>query len=344
MNRGRSVLLGIKSVVAIIVIAAVLCGVARGAFTGDEQKAVKAVKMVKPSVVSIQPLRIGSSKPGLGSGVIISPDGYIITNAHVVKGANTIRVFLHSGEFYSARVWRASPTRDLAILKITPKNKLPVPRFGDSNKLELGQMAIAIGNPMRFSWTVTIGTISALNRDLRVNGVNYTDLIQTDVHINPGSSGGALVNSSGEVIGINTLVYTGEGTGVKHVSGLSFAIPINDALSIAKDLIKTRSKASERPWLGLSVKELTRQDAEMYDYVPRSGLYVQSVVVHGPAARAGIQSGDVVTRVDTQPIRQKSDLAKVMQGVRIGQTLEVEVWYQGKKKRVVKVVVEGISQ
>jgi len=249
---------------ALAVALAILTGCALGAFAGDEQKAIKAVKMVKPSVVSIQPLRLGASKPGLGSGVIVSPDGYIITNAHVVKGANTIRVYLSNGEFYSARVWRASPTRDLAVLKINPKAKTPVPRFGDSNRLELGQMAIAIGNPMRFSWTVTVGAISALNRDVRANGVNYTDLIQTDVHINPGSSGGALVNSSGEVIGITTLVYTGERTGVTHVEGLSFAIPINDALSIAKDLIKTRSKAANRPWPGLSVRVLTRQDKNSY--------------------------------------------------------------------------------
>ncbi|MBI2252281.1 MAG: trypsin-like peptidase domain-containing protein, partial [Armatimonadetes bacterium] len=193
-----------------------------------EVQIIEAIKKVRDAVVSINTYSYGEEIQGIGSGVILTHDGYILTNAHVIKKARNIIIMLSSGEKYPANLIKASADQDLAILKINSNKSLPIPQFGDSDKLQLGQIAIAIGNPMHFEWTVTSGVVSALGRKINYKGITYENLIQTDAAINPGNSGGALINSAGEVIGINTLVYTG--SVYTHAQGLSFAIPIKAAL------------------------------------------------------------------------------------------------------------------
>jgi serine protease Do len=271
----------------------------------------------------------------------MSEDGYILTNTHVIRDAKTITVTFSNGKKLNAVITRASPDRDLAVIKVNAQG-LPVPKFGDSAKLRLGQMAIAIGNPLRFSWTVTTGCVSALNRDIKAKGILYRDLIQTDAAINPGSSGGALVNSKGEVIGINTLVFTG-GTKYQHVAGLSFAIPINEARRTADYLIKGKQAAVPKPWIGINGVDVTEDVAEAYDLPVKTGVLVDSVVAFGPAAKAGIEPGDILTEMNGQLVRSVEGLKALLNTTRPGEQIEFMVWHQGRKSRV-KVTVEQLSQ
>ncbi|MDQ7822745.1 MAG: trypsin-like peptidase domain-containing protein [Candidatus Eremiobacteraeota bacterium] len=312
-----------------------------GAIPGQEEYIINAVKSVKPSVVTIATMSAESGKEGGGSGVILTKDGYIITNSHVVQGAKTIQVTLASGKKFSGFIVRAAKDRDLAVIKISA-NGIPVPRFGDSSKLQLGQVAIAIGNPLKFSWTVSAGCISALNRDVKAKGVFYRDLIQTDAAINPGSSGGALVNSKGEVIGINTLVYTGTSE-FPHAVGLGFAIPINGALETAKYLMKGEVQASPKPWVGISAVTLTKETAEAYDLPVKFGVLVDNIVQYGPAKKAGITPGDVITEINSQRIVSVEDFKAVLNGFSPGQMIELTLWHLGKKKKVT-LTVEHLSQ
>jgi S1-C subfamily serine protease len=307
----------------------------------SEEQVIRAVEKVKPSVVNISTTGSGPSSEGGGSGVIISGDGFILTNTHVIYGARTIKVSLSDGRKFSAFVVRASSNRDLAVIRINSSG-LPVPSFGNSDRLRLGQAAIAIGNPLKFSWTVTVGCVSAMNRDLPAKGILYRDLIQTDAAINPGSSGGALVNSRGEVIGINTLVLAGTPQ-YSHVVGLNFAIPINSALSTAKVLMADQSKASPKPWIGISGKTLTAEIADTCDLPAKKGVLVENVTVNGPAAAAGILPGDMITEVDGQVLHNVEELKAKLGGLSPGSVIEFTVWHGGKKKKV-KVTVDHLSQ
>lgn len=305
-----------------------------------EKLVIEAVKKAKPCVVNIT-VRTSASKEGGGSGVIISADGFILTNTHVVQDAKTIQVMLSNGKKYSAYLVRAASDRDLAVIKVNTSG-LPVPRLGDSSRLQLGQTVIAIGNPLKFSWTVTKGIVSALNRDVQASKVLYRDLIQTDAAINPGSSGGALVNLDGELVGINTLVYTGTPS-YSHAVGLSFAIPINQAMDTAKQLMKGKVKATPKPWLGISAVNVTKEMAEAYDFPVKSGVLVDSVTEFGPAAKGGIQAGDIITEINSQKILSVEDLKAMLNGFTPGSVIELTVWHQGKKKKV-NVTVEHLSQ
>jgi serine protease Do len=307
----------------------------------NEEQVIAAVKKIKPCVVNIATMGGDGGKEGGGSGVIISRDGYILTNTHVIQGAKTITVSLSNGKKFSAFIVRAASDRDLAVIKINC-GSLPVPTFGDSSSLQLGQTAIAIGNPLKFSWSVTLGCISALNRDVKAKGILYRDLIQTDAAINPGSSGGALVNSKGEVIGINTLVYTGTPQ-YTHAIGLSFAIPSNVAMSTAKFLMKGEVQATPKPWIGISGVSLTKDTAEVYDLPIKSGILVDNVVAYGPAAKAGILAGDVITEVNNQKVISVEDFKALLNGYAPGQVMELTVWHQARKKKV-QVTVEHLSQ
>jgi len=336
MSSGRWILAAV--VAALLMLGA---GPAGARFVEDEQKAVEAVKKVKPSVVKIETTNPASRTPGIGSGVILRKDGFIITNYHVIKKATEIKVYLPNGKTYMARVWQASKPRDIAILKIAGAN-LPVPRFGNSDRVELGQMAIAIGSPLRFSWSVTIGTVSAVGRDVSAQNTFYKNLIQTDAAINPGSSGGALVNSSGEVIGINTLVYTGTEK-YPHAQGLAFAIPINDALKVAQSLVghqEVGPPPGGPAWLGIDGKDVTREMADMSDFKVKSGVLVKSVVTNSPAEAGGLRKSDVITAVDGSPVRSLGDLKAIIDGHRSGDKVEIEVWTLGKTKRSVNVTLE----
>jgi serine protease Do len=310
------------------------------ALTSYEAQIIAAVKRAKSSVVNITTYSSSGSE-GTGSGVIIRKDGYILTNAHVIRGAKIIRVRLADGSKYRALVWKASPDKDLALIKIEAGG-LRVPDFGDSDQLQLGQTVIAIGNPMRFSWTVTTGVISALNREITARGVNYADLIQTDAAVNLGSSGGALINSDGEVIGINTLVYTGTAF-YPHAQGLSFAIPINDALKIAGSLLENKRTGVPKPWIGITGKTVTFQMAEMYDLAVKSGVYVDSVMPASPASKANLVHGDIITGANGRLVKTKEDLASILRNSRPGDILNLTVW-RGASKKMIKMKVEALSQ
>ena len=319
---------------------------AHARYAEGEQKAVEAVKRAKPSVVRIDTSHPAARNTGVGSGVVLRKDGFILTNFHVVRRARIIHVTLANGKTFTAQLWNSTPQYDLAVLKIDAQD-LPVPTFGDSSRLDLGQMAIAIGCPQRFSWSITIGTISATGRKVEMPEITYRNMIQTDAAISPGSSGGALVNSTGEVIGINTLVYTG--TNANHnAQGLGFAIAINDALKIAQSLVgRTRiaaPKSSGGPWIGLSGKDVTSDMADMWDFKVKSGVLVTAVTESGPAASAGIKRNDVITEVGGTPVRTFKDLTQALSNRKPGDTLELIVWANGKARRAVTLKIEATAR
>lgn len=310
-----------------------------------EREAVEAVKKARPSVVRIDTMHPLARNTGIGSGVILRKDGFILTNHHVIRRAQTIHVTLANGKRYRAQVWSTSPEYDLAVLKIAA-NDLPVPHFGDSSRLELGQMAIAIGSPLRFSWTVTIGAISALGREIPIpEGVTYRNLIQTDAAINPGSSGGALIDSTGAIIGINTLVYTGTNE-YHNAQGLGFAIPINDALKVAMMLVSRQKPAPGPvgpPWLGIDGKDVNDDLAQLNDFNIRSGVLVTQISQQSPAALAGLQRNDVISEFDHAPVHNIKELKAAVIAHKPGDTVEVVVWGNGKVRRTVNVTLEASS-
>ena len=252
---------------------------------------------------------------GSGSGIIINADGYIVTNNHVIENASSLKVILNNSEEYAAKVIGTDPQTDLAVLKIEAGKELPYATFGDSADLKAGETAIAIGNPLgtEFAGTVTKGVISALNRSVTVEGKQLT-LIQTDAAINPGNSGGALVNSYGEVIGINTVkISSGD------VEGLGFAIPINEAKPIIQDLMED-GYVKGRPVIGLSGREMTQEMARTYGYV--TGVYVVEVTPFSGAERAGIKSGDVITKVEDQEVKTVEDINNIRDSHQVGDKLK----------------------
>lgn len=305
-----------------------------------EDQVVSVVKKGKSSVVSILTI-MPSGKEGGGSGIILSKDGFILTNAHVVNGAKTIQVGLVNGKRFSAVISGMAANKDLAVIKVKA-NGLPVPKFGDSSKVEMGQTAIAIGNPLKFQWTVTVGCISAMNRDIKTRGVMYRDLIQTDAAINPGSSGGALFNLKGEVVGVNTLVYTGNAE-YKGAQGLSFAIPINSALVTAKYLMKGEIQSSPKPWIGISAITLNAEISENYDLPVKFGILIDGVVDYGPAKKAGIAKGNIITEFNGQRVLSVNDFRSILNGCMPGQVVELTVWKNGKKTKL-NVTIEHQTQ
>lgn len=312
----------------------------------SEERTIEAVKKVKPSVVRIDTMHPAARRPGVGSGVILRHDGFILTNFHVIRHAQIIHVTMSNNKMFTAQVWNASPQYDLAILKVEADN-LPVPRFGDSSHLELGQMAIAIGTPLRFSWTVTVGTISALDRTIPLGDITYHNLIQTDAAINPGSSGGALIDSDGEVIGINTLVYTGSNP-ERNAQGLGFAIPINDALKVAMALFGHQHIAAPSSggsaWLGIEGKDVTADMAQAWDFNVRSGVLVTAVTPESPAAAAGIRTKDIITGVAGTTVHNVRELKAAMSTHRAGDTVDFVLWSMGKSKKTITVKLEAISR
>jgi serine protease Do len=255
---------------------------------------------------------------GYGSGIIISEDGYIVTNAHVVANAEELFVILQGGQEVKARLIGADEHSDIAVIKID-KADLPVAVLGDSDKVRPGELAVAIGNPLGhdLSGTITAGVISAVNRRLLIDD-RYLDLIQTDAAINPGNSGGPLVNSRGEVIGMNTLKARG-------AEGMGFAIPTNVFLPLVEQLKETGQV--ERPWIGIMSHELTAEEAAEHDF-PR-GIFVQAVVQNSPASQAGMRPGDIITGMDGQPIETFADLRDIIALHRVGDRVELKIWRDG---------------
>ncbi len=260
---------------------------------------------------------------GLGSGFIISEDGFIITNNHVVEKANDIDVILEDGEKYKAKIIGKDSKTDLALLKVQPKNKLPAVPFGNSDVLEIGDWAVAIGNPFGLGHTVTAGIISAKGRSLGLGA--YDDFIQTDAAINPGNSGGPLFNLDGEVIGVNTAIIAGG-------QGIGFAIPSSMAKYVI-DQIKTGGKVV-RGWLGVLVQQITPEIAESMKFKEPTGALVADVTPGGPADKAGITRGDVIVEFNGNQIKDMAELPKLVAITPPGTQSKVRFISNGSEKTV----------
>lgn len=258
----------------------------------------------------------------LGSGVIIDGRrGFILTNAHVITRAGTITVTLMDERQFKARVVGADPDSDLAVLKIDSKGTLPDIQMSRSDDLLIGETVIAIGNPFGFSHTVSTGVISAINRSVRTDSRTFHDFIQIDAPINPGNSGGPLLNINGDLIGINTAIYA-------DARGIGFAIPINKARRIVADLIAYGEVI--QAWIGLLVQDLNRQLIEYYKIPSGKGVIVESVTAKGPADRAGIKTGDIITKINNRPVPSNSAFQDIMRGVSAGQTIRVHLKHRDK--------------
>lgn len=280
---------------------------------------------------------------GSGSGVIISTDGYIVTNNHVVAGADSLSVVLPGGKEVAAKLIGADAQTDLAVLKINETGLTAMP-LGNSDAVQVGETVLAIGNPLgtELAGTVTEGIISATNRELQVDGYNYK-LLQTDAAINPGNSGGALVNMSGELIGINQLKSTTAGSDTYGNSiaaeGIGFAIPISDAKPVIEQLIRDGGIA--RPVLGISPQEITADQASFYK-VPQ-GVGIVSLTDNGPAMKAGIQAGDIITAIDGGKITTLADVRNVLNKHKVGDTLSMKVFRSSDGKEYTYNVTLGNS-
>jgi serine protease Do len=259
---------------------------------------------------------------GMGSGFILSPDGIVLTNAHVVKDANEVTVKLTDRREFRARVLGSDPKTDVAVLKIEAKN-LPVVTLGNTKDLRVGEWVLAIGSPFGFENTVTAGVVSAKGRSLPDDSA--VPFIQTDVAVNPGNSGGPLFNARGEVVGVNSQIYSQSG----GYQGVSFAIPIDVATRIKDQIVKTGKVEHAR--LGVTVQEVNQTLADSFKLDRPEGALVSSVEKGGPAEKAGLQPGDVIRKANGQPIVASGDLPAIVSQLAPGQRLQMEVWRQGHK-------------
>ncbi len=261
----------------------------------------------------------------LGSGFIISPDGYILTNNHVVADADEILVRLSDRSDHTAKLIGADPRTDVALLKIDAKD-LPTLKLGNSDQLKVGEWVLAIGSPFGFDHSVTAGIVSAKGRSLP--NESYVPFIQTDVAINPGNSGGPLFNLKGEVVGINSQIFTRSG----GFMGLSFAIPIDVAMNVANQL-KTEGKVS-RGWLGVVIQEVDKDLAESFGLDRPAGALVAQTLDDGPAAKSGIKVGDVILSVNGQKIEESADLPHLIGNLKPGAKADMEIIRDGKRQNL----------
>jgi len=270
---------------------------------------------------------------GTGSGVIIDPEGYILTNEHVVRGATEIRVTVpgENGK-YTGKVVGKDERTDLAIVKIKPKNKLPAIKLGDSDKVRVGDWAVAIGSPFGLEQTVTAGIISAVRQRLIIEGREYRDLIQTDAAINRGNSGGPLVNIHGEVIGVNTAIYAPTGV----FAGIGFAIPINQAKEILEDLIHKGKVV--RGWLGVEIKEIDEAIQKQFGLLDKEGALVNNVLKDSPAEKAGLTRGDVIVKFDEKKIITPYELQKIVSQIPPNKKVKVEI-IRDKSRKTLELIV-----
>ncbi|MFQ5906880.1 MAG: S1C family serine protease, partial [bacterium] len=336
---------------------------------------VRAAERVGPAVVSISVIqtRVYASQPfseffmdplireyfgdffapriykerirSLGSGVIVRPEGYVLTNEHVIRGAEEIKVTLPDGRVIAGALVDASPSLDLAVVKIEGRD-LPVAPLGESNNLIIGEWAIAIGNPFGYLLddtqpTVTVGVISALNRAIRTGERSvalYRDMIQTDAAINPGNSGGPLVNADGEVIGINTFIFTSSGGS----EGIGFARPISHGKRILDDIV--RYGRIRRPWIGARVQSMSEEISHALGLRSTSGVIVVEVEGGGPAEAAGIRRGDVIRRAKSRTIRDQVDWGTFLLSIHVDEKVELEIVRRGKNLKKALVVKESLQK
>jgi serine protease Do len=291
---------------------------------------------VKPAVVNISPLTQESSEPqspgsrpdhpnpgtppGTGSGVIFTDSGYIMTNNHVVGDADQVEVRLSDKRTFTGKVVGRDGDTDVAVVKIDSKEPFPFVPVGDSNKLKVGQWVVAVGNPFGLDRTVTVGVVSGLGRE-NVNLSRYEDYIQTDASINPGNSGGPLFNLNGEVIGINTAI-------LNFAQGIGFAIPSNMAKEVADQLIAHGNVV--RGWLGIGIQQLTPELSEEFGVKESDGVLVNEVFSGDPADKAGLQPGDIITKVNDREVSTPSTLAKLIAENPPGQSVKLDLLRGGK--------------
>jgi len=304
-------------------------------YSGTVSPVVPIAEKVSPSIVAIS-LKTRTRDffgrvyegQGTGSGIIIDKQGHIITNNHVVEGANDIIVILHDGKELEATLIGRDSQTDLAVIKVDADN-LTVAELGDSSALKVGELAVAIGSPMgtEYAGSVTAGIISGLNRTVSI-GDDSIKLIQTDAAINPGNSGGALVNSEGKVIGINTIKFA-----ETRVEGMGFAIPINEAKPIIEDLIN--NKKVLRPYLGIQGITISKEEAEEYKLT--QGVYVRLVIPGSGADAAGVRRGDIITKIDDKKVLTIEDLIAEIQKHKVGDTVKIEVYNQGNEYKTLNV-------
>ena len=280
---------------------------------------IRVAREVSPAVVSV------STGRGGGSGVLIRADGVLLTNAHVVGNARTVQIQLADGRELTGTVLGRDRQVDIAVVRI-PAQNLPVATVGDSDRVEVGQLAIAIGNPLGLERTVTRGVVSAVNRGPR--GLPIAGgLIQTDAAINPGNSGGPLLDSSGRVIGINTAVLAG-------ATGLGFAVPINLARDVAEQLLTTGQV--RRAYLGVATEDITPELTRQFRLPVSSGLIVMYVDPSSPAARAGVGRGDIITAVNGEAVADGGELRRILRARRPGDTVTVSL-ITGTRRRTLSV-------
>jgi Do/DeqQ family serine protease len=262
---------------------------------------------------------------GIGTGMVIDSDGHILTNHHVVSGATKIIAKMASGEEFEAKIVGVDPKTDLGIIQIKAPKNIPYLTFGDSDKVRVGEWVVAIGHPRGLEQTVTAGIISAKHRTGILDPSSYQDYMQTDAAINPGNSGGPLLNLAGEVIGVNAAIVSESG----GFEGIGFAIPSNMAMAIADALIKTGKVV--RGWLGVNVQELTAPLAKSMSLKVTKGALVADVTKGGPAEKAGIQRGDVITSLDGSGVESANDFRNRIAASRAGKRVEIGLWRKGER-------------
>jgi S1-C subfamily serine protease len=291
--------------------------------TGFDEMVTGAVENVIPSVVNISEVKLMKDAylhvhpiPGVGSGFIITEDGHILTNAHVVFGSREIKVALEDGRIFPGVIRGLDTLMDLAVLQIEASG-LPVPEIAQNNDLKIGQMAIAIGSPLGLVGgpTVTAGVISALNRSIQTEVTFMEGLIQTDAAINPGNSGGPLINSSGVVIGINSAI-------IPFAQGIGFAIPIQPAMWVAEQLIEHGEIV--RPWISINAVDVNPKLVAYYDLPTEKGVVVTNVIPGSEADMSGIEVADILVHMDDNEINNVRDMIKVINKHKVGDRVTME--------------------
>jgi S1-C subfamily serine protease len=336
-----------------------VAGAAATTFGVDEQNNIDVYRMANSATVNISSIVYRENwfqqvypERGQGSGFLINEQGWILTNRHVVSGrAPQIQVTLADKTQYKARILGADDNNDLALLKITPKGKLPFLRLGDSENLKVGQKVIAIGNPFGFDGTLTTGVVSALGRSIREESTTYDNMIQTDAAINPGNSGGPLLDSHGSVIGINTMIYGTQGS-----IGIGFAMPISRARSML-DEYEARGKIA-LPMLPVRVVYISGDLAEALELPAEGGLLIQEVEPRSTAEEAGLRrprqsvtvgnyrlgvGGDFITAIDGKPVEGRDSLQRAVNRKRAGDTLELTV-YRSRSRQKIRVKLAEAPQ
>ena len=293
------------------------------------------VDRVGPAVVRVETAGNGRRPGGIGSGVVISPDGLLLTNSHVIHGHHEARLTDTEGRILEARLIGEDRDTDLALLRVTAARRLASALLGDSKQLRRGQLVVAIGNPLGFEFTVTSGVISALGRSLRAsNGRLIDDVVQTDAALNPGNSGGPLVSTRGEVVGINTAVIAG-------AQGICFAVASNTAKFVLGELI--RHGRVRRAYIGVSAQTVPvpRRYAQEFGLENKLGALVIGIEAHSPAAAAGLATQDIVVKLGRETVTGVDDLVRLLDGSRVDQTVDMTVLRFGK---LVELTVQPIER